>query len=384
MTEEPPRPSGGAPLAEPEPPAEPELPADEAIQPVEAVASGRRLAWQLGVGVSIAAFFVWVMRAGAMPLIPHGEAFAAMRWWTAGVYFAGWSLVHVVRAARWQLLLAPIARVDLRRVFAASFVGFLAILMLPLRAGEVVRPLMIREPGRLSAWAAAGTLGAERIVDGLVLSTLLFLALLLSTPLEPLPERLGDLPVSVAIIPRAAYAALILFAVAFLSMWAFHRYRLAARRVVHAVVGAISPRLASWVSARLEHVADGLRFLSIGRQSVPFVLATIAYWMLNVACTWLLGWGVGFDGFGYGRACVVSGVLALGILMPNAPGFFGAYQLSLYAGLAVFYPRDVVLDRGAAFVFAMYVLQTLITVVFAAWGMWLARRAPLPRRARSI
>jgi hypothetical protein len=373
MTDDPLRPlaPGTAPLAEPE-----ALDGEESLQPVRGVASGRRLAWQLGVGLSIAGFFVWVMHAGAMPLIPHGEAFAAMRWWTAGVYFAGWSLVHVVRAARWQLLLSPIARVELRRVFAASFVGFLAILMLPLRAGEVVRPLMIREPGRLSAWAAAGTLGAERIVDGLVLSTLLFLALVLSTPLDPLPERLGDLPIPVAIIPRAAYAALIAFAVAFLAMWVFHRYRAAARRVVDAIVGTFSPRLAAWLSARFEKVADGLRFLSMGRHSIPFVLATIAYWMLNVACTWLLGWGVGFEGFGYGHACVVSGVLALGILMPNAPGFFGAYQLSLYAGLAVFYPRDVVLDRGAAFVFTMYVLQTLITVVFAAWGMWLARRAP--------
>ncbi|HTV18076.1 MAG TPA: lysylphosphatidylglycerol synthase domain-containing protein, partial [Polyangiaceae bacterium] len=120
------------------------------------IAKGR-LAWQLGLGLVIAGFFVWVMRAGALPLIPHAEAFADMRWWTAGVYLLGWSLVHVIRAARWQLLLSPIAQVSTRRVFAASFVGFLAILLLPLRAGEVVRPVMVREQGRLSAWAAAGT-----------------------------------------------------------------------------------------------------------------------------------------------------------------------------------------------------------------------------------
>jgi glycosyltransferase 2 family protein len=202
---------------------------------------------------------------------------------------------------------------------------------------------------------------------------MLFVALLVSTPLDPLPERLGDLPISVAIIPRAAYAALLLFAVAFLVMWVFHRARRAARRIVDVVIGPVSPDLAAWFSGRIEKVADGLRFLAIWQKSVPFVLATLAYWMLNVGCTWLLGWGVGFDGFTYGRACVVSGVLALGILMPNAPGFFGAYQFSLYAALAVFYPRELVLHRGAAFVLTMYVLQTLITVVFAGWGMWLAR-----------
>lgn len=355
------------------PVVKPEQPSDGEGSQRAPLANRRRLAWQLGLGLLIAGFFVWLMRTGAMPLIPHAAAFADMRWWTAGVYFLGWSLVHIIRAARWQLLLAPIAPVSTRRVFAASFVGFLAILLLPLRAGEVVRPVMIREQGRLSAWAAAGTLGAERIVDGLVLSSMLFAALSLTPRLDPLPERLGDLPISVAIIPRAGYAALLLFSVAFLVMLAFHRWRQPARRAVDVLVGSISPRLAAWISGRVESVADGLRFLSLWRQSVPFVLSTLAYWLINVACTWLLAWGVGFDGFSYGRACVVTGVLALGILMPNAPGFFGAYQFSLYAGLAVFYPRAEVLERGAAFVFTMYVLQTLITLVFAGWGAWLAR-----------
>jgi glycosyltransferase 2 family protein len=340
------------------------------------VGSGRRLLLQLGVGLLIAAFFVWVMRAGAMPLVPPREAFEGVRWWTVAAYFLGWSGVHVLRAGRWQLLLSPVAAVSLRRVFAASFVGFLAILLLPLRAGEVVRPIMIRERGRLSAWAAAGTLGAERIVDGLVLSVMLFAALSLSQTLDPLPERLGDLPISVSIIPRAAYAALVVFAVAFVVMFAFHRWRRATRRLVEVLVGSVSARLAVWVNARIEKVADGLRFMSLWQKSVPFVLMTIAYWTLNVACTWLLAWGVGFEAFTYGRACVLSGVLALGILMPNAPGFFGAYQFSLYAALAVFYPRELVLGQGAVLVFGMYVLQTLITVVFAAWGMFLARQAP--------
>ena len=345
------------------------------------VRSWRRLLWQLALGAVIAGFFVWLMRAARMSLVPPESAFADMRWWTAGAYFVGWSVVHILRAARWQLLLAPIARVSLRRVFAASFVGFLAILVLPLRAGEVVRPVMVREQGRLSAWAAAGTLGAERIADGLVLSIILFIALGLTHPLDPLPDRLGDLNIPVSIIPRAAYAALLVFVLAFAVMLAFHRWKAPARRLLHALIDPLSPRLASWVSSRIENVAEGLSFLSHWRRCVPFALATVAYWLINVGCTWLLGWGVGFDGFSYGRACVVTGVLALGVLMPNAPGFFGAYQFSLYAGLAMFYPREPVLERGAAFVFAMYVLQLLITLVFAAWGLLSARRAAKTSRA---
>jgi glycosyltransferase 2 family protein len=333
------------------------------------VASRSRLLWRLGISLAIAGFFVWLMRAGAMPLLPSRELLSQVRWWTPIAYVLGWSVVHLVRAARWQLLLAPIAEVSLRRVLSASFIGFLAILVLPLRAGEVVRPMLIRQQGRLSAWAAAGTLGAERIVDGFMLSAILFIALQLATPLDPLPERLGDLPIPVAIIPSAAYAALLVFSCALLVMLAFYKWKVATRRVLQWGLGGISPRLSDWVASRIEHLAAGLSFLSRWRQSVPFLLMTLVYWLLNAACTWLLAWGVGFAEFDAAQACVVMGVLALGVLMPNAPGFFGAFQFSLYAGLAVFYPREQVLAEGSAFVFLMYLAQALVTLVFAGWAV---------------
>lgn len=324
---------------------------------------------KLAISLGIAAVFVWMLRAGAMPLVPPRELWGELRGWTVGVYVLGWSAVHFVRAARWKLLLAPLAEVGWRRVLAASFLGFLAILMFPLRTGEVVRPLLIRERGRISAWAAAGTLAAERIVDGLVLSLMLLIALTLATPLDPLPDSLGDLPIRVSIIPSGAYVAALGFTAALLAMFAFHLWRDAAQRLIERLLGVISAPLAAWVSQRLGRLAQGLSFLSGVRHSVPFVLATVFYWLLNAACTWLLGWGTGLDGFTFSRACVVTGVLAIfGVLMPNAPGFVGAFQFSLYAGLAVFYAREHVLGAGALFVFLIYLGQMLVTFAFAAWA----------------
>src|SRR5690606_2938784 len=144
---------------------------------------GLKLAVRLGISLAIAAFFVWLLDAGALPIWPPPEVLREVQWWTVAAYVVIWSAVHVLRAARWKLLLIPIANVALRRVRSASCVGYLAILVLPLRAGEVVRPVMIREREKLSAWAAMGTIGAERIVDGLTLCVMLFIALQVSTPL---------------------------------------------------------------------------------------------------------------------------------------------------------------------------------------------------------
>ena len=51
------------------------------------------------------------------------------------------------------------------------------------------------------------------------------------------------------------------------------------------------------------------------------------------------------------------GVLGLGIIVPGAPGYFGAFQTSVYAGLALYFADAVVLGSGSVFVFFLYVSQ---------------------------
>ena len=225
------------------------------------------------------------MHRGGLPLAPSREHFARVRWWTLGGYVAIWCVVHFLRSARWHFLLEPIAKVPMRRVLSVSFLGFAAIALLPLRTGEAVRPLLIRRRDELSGWAATGTIAAERILDGLVLSLMLLAGLSLSTPLSPLPDHIGNLPISPALVPRAAYLALSVFGLAFTVMGIFYVKRDWARRTTEQVIGIVSPRLATWLADRVENVAEGLRFLPNVRYSAPFVAMTVAYWVVNAAGT---------------------------------------------------------------------------------------------------
>jgi glycosyltransferase 2 family protein len=260
-------------------------------------------------------------------------------------------------------------RVPLRRVITVAFIGFAAIVVFPFRMGEVVRPVMIRRKGQLSAWAASGTVGAERIIDGLALSISLFLALQIAKPLDPLPDRIGNLPVPTAVVPGAAYAMLLLFMTAFLTMSLFYWRREWARRITERVIGSVSKPLAHWLADRIEQVAGGLRFLPRLSLTVPFLAATAMYWLLNVFCCWLLAWGCGFENITLAQACANMGVLALGILLPNAPGFFGAFQISVYAGFAMYFPPEQVVGPGSAYVFIMYLVQLTLTLVAGGIGM---------------
>jgi len=321
----------------------------------------------------VAASFGWLLHKGALPLVPPASSFAQMKWWTVPVALLVWSAVHFLRAVRWIWLLEPIAKVPLRRVIGVSFIGFAAIALLPVRTGEALRPLLIRREGQLSGWAATGTIAAERIIDGLFLSAMLLAGLSLSTPLSPLPESIGDLQVSPALVPRVAYLALAGFMVAFLVMGLFYAQRELARRITERAIGWASPRLATWLADKVEHVAEGLRFLPNLRYTGPFIAVTAAYWLLNAGGTWLLAWGTGFPAFTYWMAVVMTGVVAIGLLAPNAPGFFGAYQFSAYAALAVFYPPEDVVGTGAACVFVVYSCQLVITVAGGALGLLMER-----------
>lgn len=318
----------------------------------------------------------WVLLRGGFPLVPPHDAFVALRPWVVFAYAGSLALVHWFRAARWRFLLRPIGRVPLRDVVAVSWVGFGAILISPLRSGEIVRPWLVTRRGNVKLWEATGTVGAERVIDGLVLSSVLFAALRVATPLDPLPDHIGALPVPVATVPRAANGALLLFGAAFLTMGVFFFARDFARRATSRVIGLVSRRLGERFADIVDGVAQGIRFLPSPRHLLPFLLETAAYWLVNAAGVWLLAWGCGLSGVTLAEACVVMGCLGIGILVPSGPGFFGAFQLSTYMALAMYFPESALRGSAAAFVFLLYVSQVGFHLVTTAIGLLILRRAP--------
>ncbi len=306
------------------------------------------------LGVALGLF--WLLHQGALPVLPDRAAQKDLRWAAIPLYALFYLLVLFVRGVRWYWLLTPVHLVSMRRILLVSFIFYGASVALPFRMGEAVRPALIRQKDKLSAWAATGTVAAERVVDGLFASLILFLSLTWARPLDPLPETIGGLPVPAALVPKAAYSALTLFGLAFAAILVFYLWRDWARRTTERVIGIASPKLAHWLADKVDRLADGFRFLPQYRYSVPFLLTTAVYWFLNAFGMWFMMHAAGLD-IAFVQVTAVLGVLSLGMLVPNAPGFFGTFQIAIYAGLAMYRPAGEVVGPGSVAVFWLYVVQ---------------------------
>ena len=309
--------------------------------------------------------FWLVLRGGGLPVLPRGDSISQVRIWTVPAYALTVALWSFIRAMRTRHLLRPVADISNREVLTVSWIGFLSIFVLPFRIGEVVRPALFHHKAKVSFATATGACGAERIIDGLFLMTLLGVTLPLGGPLDPLPDHIGKLPIPVVAVPAAAYSTLLLFVAAFTAMALFYWRRAWARRMTDRVVGLVSKRLAQFLAAQVEKLSEGFRFLPSPRHLLPYLAETVAYWLMAAAGMWLLAWGCGLEQMTFVRSCALLGVLGLGIIVPGAPGYFGAFQASIYAGLALYFAEGMVLHEGSAYVFFLYTGQLGMMFVLA-------------------
>lgn len=317
----------------------------------------------------------WLLAKGGLPVLPDAAAIRRVPPWIVILYISSFSVVHVVRAIRWRHLLRPLGTPKLLPMMGISWVGFCAILLSPLRTGEFVRPYLLSKRTHVRLWEAAGTIGAERVLDGLTLSLVLAGGLAWQTPVSPLPDHVGDLPVPASLVRPAAISAVALFLMAFVVMLLVLVWRERARNLVGGALGRISMPLADRVTRVFDRLAAGLLFLPHFRSSALFLAETMLYWAVNAGGLWLLAWGCGLTTVGFADAIVVMGCIGLGILVPSGPGYFGAFQLSAYMALALVVPEGDLASRGAVFVFLVYTTQVGLHLFAAIPGLIWSRKS---------
>lgn len=307
-----------------------------------------KLALNILLSLTMLAICVWIVWPDAKQQEHIKHAAKALEFASFAPYLlAHLALVattHFCRAWRWNNLLEPIGvKLAPARLLAISSVGFMAILALPARLGEFVRPALIRRKGEISAAAALGTVAVERIVDGLLVSLFVFGALFaLRGPNAP------------GWMMPTAYAALLVFSAALIFLAFALKWPKQTVRVCTTVslIRSTSERIANIIEEKLLQLISGFLVLKDKRNLAIFVLWSLVYWGCNGLSLWVLARGFGLD-LGLIGAFATMGLVAVGITLPNSPGLVGQYQYFTLLGLGLYLNMDDATVKGAAFVFAV-------------------------------
>lgn len=261
------------------------------------------------------------------------------------------AVVHFFRAWRWNNLLTPLgARLEPGRLLAVSSVGFMAILALPARLGELVRPALVRKRGEVSATAVLGTVAVERIIDGLLVSLLVFVAFF--------SLRGPDAP---GWMMPTAYTALAVFSAALTFLGFAMRWPQQTVEIAVSLTGArrYAPRLAELLREKLLNMISGFLVITDRRNLLWFAVWSLVYWVANGLSVWVLAQGFGLD-LGVTGAFATMGLVAVGISLPNSPGLVGQYQWFTQLGLSLYLGQELAHGApGLAFAIVLHGAQVI-------------------------
>ena len=301
----------------------------------------KRLVLNLGLSLGMLAVCVWLVWPDARGRAQLSDVLARLHlgtfWPTLAGYLGLLAATHFFRAWRWNNLLRPIgAELPPVKLLTISSVGFMAILALPARLGEFTRPFLLRKKGKVSASAVLGTVAVERIVDGLVVSVLVFVCCFaLRGPGAPT----WMMPV--------AYASLGIFLAAMTFLVFALRWPGATCAVAVTLTGVrfLSARVAAKLEEKLRQMISGFLVLKDGRNLAVFVLWSAVYWLCNGLSMWVLARGMHLSLPVVG-AFATMGLIAVGITLPNSPGLVGQFHWFTMLGLSLYLPAQVA--RGSA------------------------------------
>jgi glycosyltransferase 2 family protein len=274
-----------------------------------------------------------------------------------------WTLY--IRAQRWKLLLRPVGTPAMRTLVAATNIGFMANMVLPLRMGEVIRPVLVSRKEGEPLSGILATVVLERIFD---MFTILFL-FGVSASLVPVSEQVRHWGYYLS-----ALAAVIAAAVA-LVRWqeglALSLLQFVLRPLPATMSGPVDHFFRGFVQA-LETLQSPLTFLQ--------VLGWSLYLWLVIASIYLLGL-LAFDVPAplLVGSITVSAIVAIAVSVPSAPGYIGAFQLGCTLSLAVFQ-----VSQSHAIAYSIVLHLTQFVAVVAAGLYSLAREGMTMRQLEAV
>jgi len=248
------------------------------------------------------------------------------------------------------------------RVFIIGAIGNAALMVLPARSGELVRPTLASREEEIDFGQASATSVLERIVDGLIVTAILF----------------GSLQfIKVDSPPLALYNSGLIFLLLFLSiiliLFASYKYQQSIIRMLQGLNRWISDQWVESLTSIFESFIFGTRIIAGSEVLIPYLIMSIVLWGMDfLSIYWLFG--ILSVELPFIASLFVIAILAIGKLIPSGPAQLGVFEFSIVLSLEL-----LSVNSGEAVLFAsiFHVIVIVSVLLFGILGLWLDR---FPRR----
>ncbi len=260
-----------------------------------------------------------------------------------------------LRAYRWRVILLAETALSVSLAFWATSAGYLGNNVLPARAGEVIRSLMVSSRTGLSRAYVLTTALSERVVDAIAVISISSVVLL------TLKQRPGWFAVTArpfAIAGFCGVAAIILIP-SFEVFW-FKFLGLL----------PIPPRLREQVEGILRQGLQGIRSFHQRDRLARFILLTAVIWFCDAVTSVVLAGSIGIS-MTLPMAFLLTAGLALGSALPSTPGYVGIYQ---FVAVSILTPFGFSRTDSIAYILLFQASNYVIVLTFGGVGFALGRR----------
>ncbi|HEY0996279.1 MAG TPA: lysylphosphatidylglycerol synthase transmembrane domain-containing protein [Gemmatimonadaceae bacterium] len=267
--------------------------------------------------------------------------------------------IFPLRARRWRTILDPVApRLPFGVLWRPTAIGMMVSNVFPARAGELARAYALTKEtrGEVPFTTAFASIAVDRVFDATIVLALMFVAML--DPHFAGSATIGGQPVQRFVWGGVVFATAV-FAVLTLMVFLPDQVRAA----YHAVASRLLPRLEARGRDVLEAFLAGLGVLRSPLRFVAVLWWTLLHWLLNAFAFWLAFKAVGIEA-PFTAALFLQGIIAIGVALPAAPGFFGLFEAFAKAGLAVYAVPE---NLAVAWAFAFHFLSFIPITVIGAW-----------------
>lgn len=239
------------------------------------------------------------------------------------VAFALFLLHFGLRAFRWRYLLPETTHPpSVKLLFDSMMVGNLATFLLPLRAGEFVRPFVLSLKSDYKFSVGFASIVVERFFD--LITVLLTFVVLLYT-IEGIPEWTHHGAIMLGGLALGIFLYMVIGSLA----------PVTAKRLTVFFTSKLPSRLSTPIDHFIDGILQGLKVLHSPKNLLTIIFLSLCVWGSCYLLFQSFLWAIGvFETLWLGITVAV--IVALAVAAPSAPGFIGVFQVGCIAAMSLF------------------------------------------------